>query len=32
VTNEPALVDSRWTVIANPADATSRFYRLQRIQ
>ena len=31
-TNVPALINGRWTVILDPADAQTRFYRLQRIQ
>ena len=31
-TNAPALVNGRWTVILDPADAQTRFYRLQRVQ
>ncbi|MEI7935667.1 MAG: hypothetical protein WCK27_03175 [Verrucomicrobiota bacterium] len=31
-TNVPALVNGRWTVIVDPADAHTRFYRLQRVQ
>jgi hypothetical protein len=31
-TNVPALLDGRWTVILDPADAQTRFYRLQRVQ
>jgi len=31
-TNVPALLNSRWTVILDPADAQTRFYRLQRVQ
>ena len=30
--NVPALVNGRWTVILDPADVQTRFYRLQRIQ
>ena len=26
------FIDGRWTVILNPADAATRFYRLQRVQ
>ena len=31
-TNVPALLNGRWTVILDPADAQTRFYRLQRVQ
>jgi hypothetical protein len=31
-TNVPVLIDGRWTVILDPADAKTRFYRLQRVQ
>ena len=31
-TNVPALVNGRWTVIVNPAEAQTRFYRLQRLR
>ena len=31
-TNVPALVNGRWTVILDSADAQTRFYRLQRVQ
>ncbi|HEY9171025.1 MAG TPA: hypothetical protein VI136_01950, partial [Verrucomicrobiae bacterium] len=31
-TNVPALVNGRWTVIIDPADAATRFYRLQRVR
>jgi hypothetical protein len=31
-TNAPALLNGRWTVILDPADAQTRFYRLQRVQ
>jgi hypothetical protein len=31
-TNVPALVNGRWTVIVNPADVATRFYRLQRVR
>lgn len=31
-TNVPALVNGRWTVIVEPADAQTRFYRLQRVR
>jgi hypothetical protein len=31
-TNVPALLNGRWTVILDPADVQTRFYRLQRIQ
>jgi hypothetical protein len=31
-TNVPVLVNGRWTVIVDPADAQTRFYRLQRVQ
>lgn len=31
-TNVPALVNNRWTVIVDPAEAPARFYRLQRVQ
>ena len=31
-TNMPALLNGRWTVILDPADAQTRFYRLQRVQ
>jgi len=31
-TNVPALVNGRWTVILDPAEAQTRFYRLQRVQ
>ena len=32
VTNTPALNNGRWTVIADSAEAQTRFYRLQRVQ
>jgi len=32
VTNTAALINGRWTVIQNPAEAQTRFYRLQRFQ
>jgi hypothetical protein len=31
-TNVPALVYGRWTIILDPADAQTRFYRLQRVK
>ncbi len=31
-TNKPVLVNGRWTVIIDPADAATRFYRLQRVR
>lgn len=31
-TNVPALLNGRWTVILDPSDAQTRFYRLQRIR
>ena len=31
-TNIPALINGCWTVILNPADTATRFYRLQRVQ
>lgn len=31
-TNVPALLNGRWTVILDPADAATRFYRLQRVR
>jgi hypothetical protein len=31
-TNVPALLNGRWTVILDPADAQTRFYRLERVQ
>ncbi len=31
-TNVPALINGRWTVIVDPADAATRFYRLQRLR
>jgi len=31
-TNAPALVNGRWTVILDPVEAQTRFYRLQRVQ
>lgn len=31
-TNVPALVNGRWTVMLDPAEAQTRFYRLQRVQ
>lgn len=32
VTNVPALVNGRWTVVVHPAEAATRFYRLQRVR
>lgn len=31
-TNMPVLVNGRWTVIVDPADAATRFYQLQRVR
>jgi hypothetical protein len=31
-TNVPALVNGRWTVLVDPADAQTRYYRLQRVR
>ena len=31
-TNAPALVNGRWTVILDPAESQTRFYRLLRVQ
>jgi hypothetical protein len=31
-TNTPALVSGRWTVLVDPADAQTRYYRLQRVR
>ncbi len=31
-TNLPVLVNGRWTVIIDPAEAQTRFYRLERVQ
>jgi hypothetical protein len=30
VTNTPVLIEGRWTVIADPAEAATRFYRLEQ--